>query len=438
MTLALGTDLRARIDALLGSDGTEEGPPIQIAGARPRLRALPATAEETGACLQAAGERGASVAVWGGGTQQRIGHLPQPIDLVLDLQRMHAVVEWEPADLTVCVEAGATLSSVQEHLAGAGQQLAIDAPAAGLATLGGLIASNTCGPRRWLYGSWRDHIIGMHMALPNGEVIKSGGRVVKNVQGYDLAKLFIGSIGTLGVICRINLKVAPLPPERRLFVARGELGACCSLVEAIASAPLRVSTLDLLDAAAGRSCGIAGPEWAVLVLVEGTTAVLDDQIGRLRALASQRDLTTEESGGESLAAIWPLWLDLNRVDGLGPSDALVSMRLLPTRLEDGLRAIQRAAGECGVEVVCWARAGNGIVFARVSAAPGSAVVALPSFQRELMRFHHSITITAGDPAVASASLPWGLEPEGIELMRALKRRFDPRTTLQAGRFVGGI
>ena len=197
----------------------------------PGLRVTPSTAENLAGCLQVAGEVGATVAPWGGGTQQRLGYPPAQLDLAVSTARLDAIVEWEPRDLTACIQAGATLEKVQSALAEQGQQLPIDAPAALRATVGGLVATNTSGPRRWLYGGWRDQIIGMQMALPSGDVVKSGGRVVKNVQGYDLAKLFIGSLGTLGVVTQVNVKLTPLPAFRRLFVARGHLEGVGALLD---------------------------------------------------------------------------------------------------------------------------------------------------------------------------------------------------------------
>ena len=144
---------------------------------------------------------------------------------MLRTQRLQSVVEWEPADLTTGLDAGMTLAAVQAALARRGQQIPIDAPLPGQATLGGLVATDTSGPRRWLYGGWRDLIIGMQMALTDGAVVKGGGRVVKNVQGYDLAKLFTGSLGTLGLIGRIYVKLVPLTATRRLVAARGTLTA---------------------------------------------------------------------------------------------------------------------------------------------------------------------------------------------------------------------
>lgn len=438
MTTTPDTELAARLGEIVGPEHLAAPAGVDVDGVPASVAVTPGTLEEAARVLAAAREAGAAVVPWGGGTQQRLGPPPERADVVLRATRLVDGVEWEPADLTASFPAGITLAAVQELLATRGQQIAIDAPRSGDATLGGLVATNTTGPRRWLYGGWRDLIVGMHMALADGTVIKSGGRVVKNVQGYDLAKLFTGSLGTLGVIGRINVKLVPLPETRRLVVGCGDLQTVAAFLDAVAGAMVRASTVDLLDEAAARACGLDGGGFAGLVLIEGRTAVVDAQSGDVARLAAAAGARAETLHGESLSPVWQAWCDLGRTDDLGPADALLAVGALPADAAAAVEQIGHAAHRHGLGGRCWARAGTGAVYARLSAQGGDAPAALAAAQRDLLERWPATTLVAGDPAVERAARPWGAESAGLNVMRALKARFDPARVLQPGRFVGGM
>src|SRR5947207_167556 len=182
----------------------------------------PATPDELAAILRDASERGQVVVPWGAGTLQHLGYPPNPEAIILHTAALNRIVEYNPADLTITVEAGATLGAVQETLRPHGQWLPWDPPAPGTATIGGLLAAGASGPLRLGYGAPRDWVLGMRVALGDGRLIKSGGKVVKNVAGYETHKLQIGALGTLGVIVEVTFKLSPLP-ERT-----GSLALACS------------------------------------------------------------------------------------------------------------------------------------------------------------------------------------------------------------------
>jgi len=423
---------------LIGPAAVDPAPRENVHGMALALRARPVSAEQLAACLAAAQADGIAVTPWGGASQQSIGSPPARAELQLDTQALAATVAWEPGDLTASFEAGATLAAVQEHLAQAGQQLAIDAPRPERATLGGLVATNTSGPRRWRYGRWRDQIIGMEMALPGGELIKSGGRVVKNVQGYDLAKLFIGSLGTLGVITQLNLRVVPRPPQRRLVWISGDVDPLLAMLQFVAASTLRVSTLDLLDSESASRCALPAEAWLGLVLLEGTAPLVEHHSAHLEKRAAGCGLRADIVEGERLDSVWRSWLDLGGVDNLTTGEAVICLSCQPSEVHTALHAVADLAKELAVAARCWARAGNGSVYARVSAPVERAPTLIALLQQRLLQRWPWTTVTAGDPDVARAAQPWGTVPPAIELMRALKRRFDPLANLQPGRYVGGI
>jgi glycolate dehydrogenase FAD-binding subunit len=432
------SSLHERLAEVAGADSVRLNPEISAGDLKPAILVAPRTLEQAAACLRAAQESGAGVVPWGGGTQQRIGHPPEAFDLALSTEHLSRTIEWEPADLTAGFEAGLTLAAVQTQLAQSNQQLAIDAPRVDHATLGGLIATNFCGPRRWLYGGWRDQIIGMRMALTSGEVIKSGGRVVKNVQGYDLAKLFTGSLGTLGLIGQVNVKLIPLPEARRLIAVTGELTRVSELIEQVEGAALRVSTLDLLDSAAAGGLGLPAPGAAALLLLEGPRVVVDGQSRRIESLASGQALATQAIDGDVLTALWTRWVDLDRSDDLADDEVLFTIAARPSEVLEAMQAVQRIAEAAQAGARSWARAGNGIVYARLQANRGEATSAFSEIQHQLLQRWPATTAVASSTKLAEELRVWGLEPAGTGLMRALKQRFDPPRTLQPGRYVGGI
>jgi len=432
---ASATELAERLAAIVGDEHVAPAAEPVTPGLPTPIAVSPATLEEAAQALAAARAAGAAVAPHGGGTQQRIGAGPERCDVALRTERLRGVLDWEPGDLTAGLQAGLTLAGTQRTLAEQGQQLPIDAPVAERATLGGLVATNTAGPRRWAHGGWRDLVIGMEMALADGSVIKSGGRVVKNVQGYDLAKLFIGSLGTLGLIGRINVKLAPLPETRRIVVARGGLAPASTLCADVAGSQLRVAAVDLLNAEAAAACGLPVAGWAVLVLLEGRRAVVNGQSDAVSRLARSAGLLPDTIDSPALEGLWRRWVDLGSVDELDGHEALLTVPLPPAEATDAVQVVEREAAERGLRSRLWLRAGIGTLYARMRAADPLRLVAA---QSALLRRWPATLLTAGSPVLAAAAKPWGEEPATLPVLRAIKQQFDPERVLNPGRFVGGI
>ncbi len=221
--------------SVLSFDGGEM---YAVDGMTPSVVVKPTSQAEVAAAMGAANAAGAAVVPFGGGTQQGLGMPPERYDVALDLRQIESVVEYEAADLTITVEAGMRLSALQRLLAEKGQWLPLDPPVSDEATIGGVLATNASGPARFSRGTGRDLVIGMTVATAQGEIVKSGGRVVKNVAGYDLAKLHIGALGTTGVILQVSLKVSPLPVRTSMVAIRGEPRSADRAVERRGGAPV--------------------------------------------------------------------------------------------------------------------------------------------------------------------------------------------------------
>ncbi|MGH7322327.1 MAG: FAD-binding oxidoreductase, partial [Candidatus Rokuibacteriota bacterium] len=237
--------------------GADRGPFV-VEGRVPRAVVFPATAEETARVVAAAASADVAVIPWGGGTQMGLGAPPRDGAVTIVTRRLARVVEHEPGDLTATVEAGLTMDALQQALGTKGQWLSLDPPFPSRATLGGVLATNASGPRRYLYGTARDLVIGIRVVNPAGALVRAGGKVVKNVAGYDLAKLYIGSLGTLGLIVDATLKLRPRPEaDRACWAVFDGVGPAAAAASAIMASDLMPHSIELLDGEAALACAPA-------------------------------------------------------------------------------------------------------------------------------------------------------------------------------------
>jgi glycolate oxidase FAD binding subunit len=190
-----------------------------VDGKAPRAAAFPGSVEELSEVMRLASSERLSVVPWGSGTKISLGGIPERVDLLVGLARFNRIIDYEPADLTATIEGGALLREVQAYLGQRRQFLPLDPPSAARATIGGILATNASGPRRLLHGAARDLLIGLRVVHADGTVTRGGAKVVKNVSGYDMPKLYIGSLGTLGIIVEGTFRIYPLPAVERTWVA---------------------------------------------------------------------------------------------------------------------------------------------------------------------------------------------------------------------------
>ncbi|MEP7187737.1 MAG: FAD-binding oxidoreductase, partial [Roseiflexaceae bacterium] len=217
----------------------------------PTCVVAPGSLEELSAVMRVAYERRAAVVPWGGGTQQNIGAPPAKVDLVVRTERLDRVLIHEPDDLTISVEAGITLGALQELTRRHGQMLPLDPPLAGRATIGGLLATATDGPRRLGYGTLRELTIGIAVVEASGRITRGGGIVVKNVSGFDMMKLYLGILGTLAIITSANFKLLPIPrAAATLLCMFSDPAAAFAAVEAIQLTQLTPTAAEYLNNAA--------------------------------------------------------------------------------------------------------------------------------------------------------------------------------------------
>ena len=407
-------DLRAACgDARPAGDGDA------IAGVPARFVAAPGSANQAAAVVRAAAMHDLSTVVRGAATKLDWGSPPERLDLVLDTRRLTGVVEHAAGDLIVVVRSGTPLADLSTKLAAAGQQLALDAPLPG-ATVGGTVAVNTSGPRRMAYGTVRDLLIGVTIVRPDGVLARAGGKVVKNVAGYDLGKLVTGSYGTLGLITECAFRLHPVP-EAGAVLRRPVDGPAGlrTLVSAVLGAQVVPAALEL-DAPAG-----GGLELAMLL-----TGVAE---GVRRREAMARALL----GGELAASdAEPDWWSAYP---WGAGEVGLKLTATLSRVPDLVAAALAARDRRGVPVAVRGSVGTGVLYAGMPGATDPAAVAAVLADLRLVAREaggHAVVLTA--PAAVRDGLDlWGPVP-GLALMRSVKSQFDPGRRFAPGRFVGGL
>ncbi|MGA8654918.1 MAG: FAD-binding oxidoreductase [Chthoniobacterales bacterium] len=397
------------------------GPGDCVAGVQPEMVFEPRSELELAAGLRCADAAGLCVVPRGGGTKTGWGNPPVRADLILSTARLDRVIEHAWADLTVSVEAGCTVQKVQDVLAGHGQRIAVDPLWPERATIGGILSTNDSGTLRIRYGALRDLIIGLTIALPDGTLASSGGKVVKNVAGYDLPKLATGALGTLGVITRAVFRLYPLSRNTRSFtIVAHDLEDANRVMLAVQDSRLTPAGLQ------ARFTTGAAP--AVDVRFEGTDAGLTAQAEALRKLVGP--VIEAATGDPVWRAREELWSSVERA-------AIAKFSVLPASIAETCGCIQRLADSRGVQ---WSVVvqGTGLGWLRLEASNASPIhEVLRTLRPELEQVGGSLVVLHR-PAAMQAIDAWGSGRDVFPLMLSVKRQFDPRGTLNPGRFVGGI
>lgn len=394
-----------------------------VAGVQPRLVVEPGSELELAKVLKLANAAGLAVIPRGGGTKLEWGNRPARADVILSTARLHRVIEHAWADLTVSAEAGCTIGKLQETLAKRGQRLALDALWPERATVGGVLSTNDSGALRLRFGSLRDLIIGVTLALPDGTLASSGGRVVKNVAGYDLPKLVTGSLGTLGVITRAFFRLHPLPKETRtVSCVTTDVREAERLMLAIQNSKLAHSALQI--------CCEMETQPRVDVLFEGTEAGLMAQAEQAKSIMGTA--TISDAGGD----VWNARQEICSAGKRHESEfAVAKFATLPAQMAETIETIARlSVAEVRWSVVAQA---TGIGWVQLEGEAPVMEPMLREFRAGLERGGGSVVV-AYRPTGMSELDAWGDAGDASPLMTAVKRQFDPQGTLNAGRFVGGI
>lgn len=404
---------------------TEARSALAVDATEPRLHARPATAELLAETLRHANQEGLAVVPRGGGTHLSLGNRPPRVDLLLETTGLDRVIQYEPADLTVTIEAGLRLSALQALLGAQGQFLALDPPTHEDATVGGVIAANLSGPSRFAYGTARDLVIGTRVANPDGTLTRAGGRVVKNVAGYDLSKLHVGALGTLGILVELSFKLHGRPPVEA--VATATFGTAEAAQQALASATLsRLAprAIELLGSRAARHLGL-GTGHALVLRFAGYAGAVARQMVDARTLLREHGGAALDDGAVAWEQVRGLWRD-------APGEVLIKAAAPPAASALLVSLLESQLAMYSPTV--WAHAGNGIVYAALGApADAQPLSALRDAVRALGD-NASLVIQRCPTGLKDQIDAWGERGPADRLMLQIKRALDPRDTLNPGRF----
>jgi glycolate dehydrogenase FAD-binding subunit len=454
---SLGDEQRAtfaaRVTHTLGGDETLTGPAVAAytpRGRPPAVVARPSSVEAAREAVALAFEARAAIVPWGAGSRQALGFPPEHCDLVLSLERLTRIVAYDPADLTITLEAGATPAELAAHLATHRQMLPLDPPLPARATIGGTLATAVSGLRGALYGEPRDLVVGLSALDVSGEVIRAGGTVVKNSTGYNMRRLFTGSLGAFGVITEASFKLVPMPEVEATIIA------ACATAQQAWQAAVAASQLATRPAAVAALHPSALPELARLGDYRDDDALVAVRLPGEAASVTRGAATLERAlaaaGAEPLmtldtTATAAFWASVNDFPALraGPREALVRVSTLPSEVLSAQELAQNLALQHDLTLRWLADLQSGALWLRLWAPDATLSASTLAFTNALRdtlsglarRWPHAILLASPDAYTTDIPV-WGPEPETLSLMREIKRQFDPYRLLNPGRLAGRL
>jgi glycolate oxidase FAD binding subunit len=412
-----------QLSAIVGPEHVRSATPEDAVDAvQPAGVIAPGTAQEVAQVLRYSASAGLAIIPRGGGTRLGLGNRPRRADFVLSLERLNQVIEHAWGDMTVAVEAGCTIARLQSVVREHGQQLAADPMQPEQATVGGLLATAESGTLRIRYGAVRDLVLGVEMALPDGSVIKAGGKVVKNVAGYDLTKLAIGSLGTLGVITRAVFRLHPVPVATATFAAMLPTASEAeTLLLAILDSHLVYSGLQIRAR--------CDDQIFVHIRFEGIPESLQDLYTKLGCLAGAHQFV--DCAGD-------VWRSRQKLFVNATNSVICKCSVLPSQIGALCDVLSLHAKKTEVAFTLVAQ-GTGLAEVRLDAAgPQPLTTVLRALRGEVDRLAGTLIVAQCPAAMKREMDVWGSIKDTLPLMLRIKQKFDPSEVLNPGRFVGGI
>ena len=429
--------VQQELEAVVGADGLLASgcEAYAVDGTTPQWVAIPATPEQVRDLVLTAVANDLKVAPVGGGVHAGIGAVPERIDLVISTKRLTEITYDNRKDMTIGVGAGLTLAALSDYVQESNLWLPVDLPDPDRATLGGIVAANANGPMRFDKGPLRDHVIGIRVVSPEGKLVKAGGKVVKNVAGYDMCKLYTGSLGTLGIIVEVFLKLAPKPDAVTAIRAEVDGGAKTeALMAAIMDSSLESVYMEVLSGSRAQALGDTYSGMTVLALgFHGGAAIVEWETATAKQMIAAAGfdvldtLTGVEAstGEEALAGVY----------GMNAADMVLKADIVSSQVVEFMQAVDKLSKGHVAGIGCAAHAGNGIVHVFADGEGQELVLLGEGLLERASSLGGNLVVCKAPRQLKSQLKIWGKPSEAWNVMRAIRDKFDPSGVLNAGRFI---
>jgi len=455
----LKTDkLIPRLNEIIGEANVIQDPDklkaYTMDGKKPKVVVSPKTINEISKVIAYANQQHLTIIPRGNGTKMGMGGIPKKMDIILSTDRLNRITDSDCENLTLSAEGGITLSEVQKSLAkvGKGYFLPLDPPFTDKATLGGIVATNSSGPKRLLYGTARDLIIGTKAVFPNGDIVVSGGKTVKNVSGYDMCKLLIGSYGTLGILCEMTFKLLPLPEkEATLALSFARLEEADGFARQVRSSQLIPSSTEILNAIAVQKMKypLSMPpngNYLVAIGLDGVAESIDRQISEMNEMSKKHGvLEAVTLDSEKHQAFWIALRDFyNGLIQSYPNLISLKSNFLISQSGEMLGSYEKITSEFGMDCAFICHSGNGILYSYILAEKNlrskieSFVELIGKLTSEAVKNEGNLVVESSPLLIKKNVDVWGQSRSDYLVVRRLKEQIDPAGILNIGRFVGGI
>ncbi|WP_261131837.1 FAD-binding oxidoreductase [Bacillus sp. Marseille-Q3570] len=404
----------------------------------------PQSEEEIQQVLRTANKEGKNVAVMGNGTKRGYGGVKEEYDFVLSLAYYKGIVEHTVGDMTVTVRPGTTIAELQDYLHKHDQMAAIDPSWPEQATIGGVISANESGPKRLKYGSARDLVIGMRVVYADGSVIRTGGKVVKNVAGYDMNKLFIGAMGTLGVISEITMKLRPVPKHESLVLLSMEedrLDELKTFIVKLQDSMIEPVSLELVVPSLAEKL-LDRKEYTLLITFEDVEKAVhyqEEWVATNKPEAAIQSVLSQKESREFWNRFSNLQPNALRVDHREDRvKAVVKISSKNMEVFDILKECQKLHQNNGIEVEAHGGLGHGLSFVMLSGSADEIKDTINQL-RDFVSTKNGYAVVKHLPLELRKAIDiWGDKPSYFFLFEGIKRKIDPENTLNHMRFIGGI
>jgi glycolate oxidase FAD binding subunit len=425
-----------------------------IDGKKPKAVVTPGTIDEVSKVVAHANQQHLAIIPKGNGTKMEMGGIPKKMDIILSTSRVNRMTDRDCENLTLSAESGITLSEVQNSLGkvGKGYFIPLDPPFTDKATLGGIVATNSSGPKRLIYGTARDLIIGMKTVFPNGDVVISGGKTVKNVSGYDMCKLLIGSYGTLGILCEMTFKLLPLPEkEATLLLFFERLENADGIVRELRSSQLTPSSIEILNGLAVQKMkySVSVPpdgHYLVAIGLDGVAESIDRQVSEMSEMGKKHGtLEPVTLDAAKHQAFWVAIRDFSvQLTEEYPNVISMKSNFLISKSGEILESYEKITEGLGIDCAFISHAGNGMMYSYILAGKNfrskveSFVELIKKLTAEAVKNEGSLVVESSPLSVKKKVDVWGQSRSDYLVVRRLKEQIDPAGVLNIGRFVGGI